>query len=236
MDKKKEIERHQLIKFISNSELKLRVSNIIDFETPDFILDIDGLKVSLEHTRLINPKLKQLESYREKIINNALKLFREKYDDELYVLMTFNNIKLKSGLKAEMEYSIEVFKLVETIYLNNKNFEFDISSKFLDSKVSNLIDSFSISNTRKFENWQHFGAYLVERVNIEWLQTIISKKEKNIKKYPEEYDENWLLLVSDFGTKASTHDFEHSDFDKLESNFDRVYIYNYMPDAYMRIA
>lgn len=236
MDKKKQIEKYQLIKFISNSAFKLPISGIKDCETPDFILDINNRKVSLEHTRLINPYLKQVEAYREKIINNAYKLFKEKYGDELYVLMTFNNIKLRSGSDAEKKYSNEVFKLVETIYNNNKNYEFEVSSKFMTSKVSELIESFSISNNRKLENWQHFGAYLVEKIDIDWLQSVIAKKERNIKKYSEKYDENWLLLVSDFGTKASTHDFSNSDFQKLESNFDRVYLYNYMPDVYTRIA
>lgn len=236
MNKKKEIERHQLTRFISNQKLQLPVYSIEDSETPDFILKIEKNFVSVEHTRLINPVLKKVEAYREKIINNAFKLFREKYNQELYVLITFNNIKLEPGKKSENVYSQEVFKLIEDIYLKNKEYEFDVSSKFMSSQVSELINSFSVTNTRKIENWQHFGAYLVEKIDINWLQGIIERKENNISKYPKKYDENWLLLVSDFGTKASTHDFSCSDFQKIESNFDRVYLYNYMPDVYTRIV
>ncbi|WPC10434.1 hypothetical protein LEQ04_06500 [Riemerella anatipestifer] len=70
---KKQIERYELEKFISNEELKFRVYNIKNSETPDFIVNIDKKLISIEHTRLINPKLKQVEAYREKIINLAQK-------------------------------------------------------------------------------------------------------------------------------------------------------------------
>ncbi len=235
MNAKKETERIQLTKFISNSELRLLVYGIEEYETPDFILKLNDKRVSVEHTRLINPKLQQVEQYKEKIIENARKLFREKYDAELYVLITFDNIVLKSGKVAEKEYSKEVFKFIETIYLNNREFDFDISTKFNSENPSELINDFSVSNNRKFENWQHFGCYLVEEINYEWLKSVIKKKEKNISKYPEDYDEDWLLLVCDFGTEASTHSFNRLNQLKFETKFDKIYIYNYMPNKYCEI-
>lgn len=183
MDQKKEIERHHLTPFISNEQFKFLVYGIEDSETPDFIVNIDKKLVSIEHTRLINPEFKEIEQYRERIIQNAKMKFRKKYNAELYVLMTFNNIQLKSGKIAEEKYSDEVFKLIEEIYLYNKNFGFRIDSREHKASVSELISSFSVDNTQKFENWQHFGAYLVEWVDMEWLQSIIRKKENNIKKY-----------------------------------------------------
>ncbi len=235
MNKKKEIERHHLTSFISNEELKFLVYGIEDSETPDFIVNIDKKLISIEHTRLINPELKKVEQYRERIIQNAKKRFREKYSEKLYLLMTFNNILLKSGKIAEEKYTNEVFKLIENIYLCNKKFDFRIDSRKNKAKVSELIRSFSVDNTRNFENWQHFGAYLVEWIDINWLQGIITKKENNIKNYPKEFHENWLLLVSDFGTKSSTHRFDNIDFSKIKTKFDRVYIYNFMPNEVGRI-
>lgn len=235
MNPKKEIERDHLTRFISNEQLKFLVYGIEDSETPDFIVNIDKKLISIEHTRLINPELKEIEQYRERIIQNAREKFRNKYNTELYVLMTFNNIQLKSGKIAEEKYTDEVFRLIEKIYLCNKKFDFRIESPGHKTRVSELIESFSVDNTRRFENWQHFGAYLVEGVDLEWLQRIIAKKEKNIKKYTRDFHENWLLLVADFGTKSSAHRFDHIDFSEIKTEFDRVYIYNFMPDEVGKI-
>ncbi len=230
MNKKKEIEKHHLTRFISNEKLKFLVYNVEESETPDFIVNIDKKLISIEHTRLINPDLKKVESYREKIIKSAHKRFEKKYSAKLYLLVTFNNIKLKSGKIAEQKYSDEVFKLVEDIYLCNKDYEFRIDSRKRKARVSELIESFSVDNTRNFSHWQHFGAYLVDRIDMNWLQGVISKKEKNIERYPKEFYQNWLLLVSDFGTKASAHNFDRIDLSRIKTTFDKVYLYSFMPD------
>lgn len=235
MNKKKEIERHHLTKFISNKSLKFLVYGIEESETPDFVVTIDKKPISIEHTRLINPHLKQVEQYRERIIQNAKKRFRKKYKAELYVLLTFNNIRLKSGKNAERKYTDEVFSLIENIYLCNKKYDFRVESRSRKSRVSELIRNFSVDSTRNFENWQHFGAYLVDYIDIDWLQNVIEKKESNISRYPKKYHENWLLLVSDFGTKSSAHRFDHIDFSQIKTKFDKVYIYNFMPDEVGRV-
>ncbi|KAA1244554.1 hypothetical protein [Aquimarina sp. RZ0] len=230
MNRKKEIEKRHLTKFVSNEKLKLLVYGIEDSETPDFIVNLGEKIVSIEHTRLINPDLKKVEQHKDKIIKNAQKRFENKYSEELYVLLTFNNIILESGKSAEEKYTDEVFKLIEEIYLFNKEYKFRINSRRQKSKVSKLINYFSIDNTWNFANWQHFGAYRVEKMNMGWFGEVISNKEKNIKRYPKGFDENWLLLVSDFGTKASTHCYDRIDFSNIKTEFDKIYLYSYMAD------
>ncbi|HAO07547.1 MAG TPA: hypothetical protein DCQ50_11245 [Chryseobacterium sp.] len=230
MDKKKQIERYQLEKFVSNDKLKLLVYGIDNCETPDFEVNINKRLVSIEHSRLINPQLQQVEQYRDKIIKLAQKRFEEKYADKLYALITFNNIVLDGGKIAEQNYVDEVFNLIEGIYLSNKRFEFKIHSKRHREKVSKIIESFSVDNIQNFSHWQHFGAYLVDWIDMDWLKGIIKRKEQNISKYTKSYDENWLLLVSDFGTKASASRTDFIDFSVVESKFDKIYIHSYMAD------
>lgn len=230
MDKKKQNERNQLESFVSNDQLKLKVFKIQNSETPDFVVNVDNKIVSIEHTRLINPELQKIEKYSERIIKNAQKLFEEKYFDKLNVLLTFRNIKLRSGKIEEKKYTTEVFNLIEKIYLFNKNFEFHISSHRNSIKKTQLIESFIVHNQYNYSNWQHFGAYVVDWIDMNWLQNIISKKDNNIERYPKEYDENWLLLVSDFGTKASANRTDFLDFSVIESKFDKIFIYSYRAD------
>lgn len=231
LNNKKEIEKYHLTKFLSNENLKFLVYGVEESETPDFIVNIDKKLISIEHTRLINPDLKKKESYRDKIIKIAQKKFEKKYSEKLYSLITFNNIDLKFEKAERQKYINEVFKLIEDIYLCNKKYEFRIDSRKRKARVSELIKHFSVDNTRNHSHWQHFGAYLVENIDMDWLQSVISKKEKNIERYPKEFHENWLLLVSDFGTKASTHNFNRIDFTQIKTVFDRVYLYSYMTDS-----
>lgn len=230
MDKKKQIERYQLEKFVSNEKLKLLVYGIENCETPDFEVNINKQLVSIEHSRLINPQLQQVEQYKDKIIKLAQKRFEEKHPDKLYTLITFNNVVLEGGKIAEEKYVDEVFTLIERIYLDNKRFEFRINSRVNTQRVSQIIESFSVDNIQDFSHWQHFGAYLVDWIDMDWLKGIIKKKERNIEKYKKNYDENWLLLVSDFGTQASANRTDFIDFSGIESKFDKIYIHSYMAD------
>lgn len=230
MDKKKQIERYQLEKFISNESLEFLVYNIENSETPDFIVNINKKIISIEHTRLIVPELQKIESYRDKIIKNAQKKFEAKYSDKLYTLITFKNIQLKSGKKEEEKYTNEVFNLIEEIYLKNRQFEFRIKSDRNRESISETIEYFSVNNTENFSHWQHFGAYKVDWIDMNWLQNVISKKENNILKYAKEYEENWLLMVANFGTKASANRTDLTDFSVIKSKFDKIYIHNHIAD------
>lgn len=76
---KKEIERYTITKFISNGQLKLRVTSLEDSETPDFIMKTVDKKISIELASPINPQLKARESLNDSIITKAWKLFDSKY-------------------------------------------------------------------------------------------------------------------------------------------------------------
>jgi hypothetical protein len=230
MDKKKQIERYQLERFVSNEKLKLLVYGIEDCETPDFEVNINKRLISIEHSRLINPDLKKVEQYREKIIKQAKKRFEDKYSGKLYVLMTFKNIILEGGNVAEQKYVDEVYNLIEEIYLNNKRYEFHVSSDWKRQTVSDTIEYFSVDNTKNFSHWQHFGAYRVDWIDMNWFKSVIKKKEQNLSKYSKRYAENWLLLVSDFGSKSSANRADFIDFSVIDSKFDKIYIHNYIAD------
>ncbi|GAA0875196.1 hypothetical protein GCM10009118_16050 [Wandonia haliotis] len=233
---KKQIERSHLERFISNKNFSEDIVKIEDNERPDFILKLkDNRLVSIEHTRLINPDLKKIEEHKDKIIKAAQKIFESKYGEKLYVLITFNNITLQSGKKNEDKYINHVFELVEDVYLKNKGFEFHISSKMNRPAISSLIDSIWIDNSWEFSNWQHFGAYLVEQIDNDWFRGVIDKKERNIKHYNEVFQENWLLMVSDFGSKSSSNSFSGFDFSEIITKFDRVYLFSFRADTITQV-
>jgi hypothetical protein len=223
---KKEREMILLKDFISNESLGLRVKGIEESETPDFIVHEIEKNISIELTQLIHPNLIEKEVFREKLVNMAHKIFKEKYNIELYVLITFNNVPIRCKGNEIKKVAESLFGMIESIYLRNKEYEFNISTKKFDSN-DKYIDRISVSNTQNLENWQSFGAFKVDEINIDWVKAKIIEKEKMIERYRGNFDERWLLLVSNFGFKSDTHGFYYLKQEKIESKFDKIYLYAY---------
>jgi hypothetical protein len=89
--------------------------------------------------------MKEKEKYKDKIIKEAHKRFEKKYNEKTYALITSHQVDLEGRHKFE-EYIPHVFGVIEKICLNNKNFEFFISSKSNSFSVSDLIESITINN------------------------------------------------------------------------------------------
>jgi len=223
---KKEIELILLKDFISNKGLKLRVKSIIESESPDFIIEELSRNISVELTRLIHPDTIQKEAFQEKLVEIAHKIFKEKYDEELYVLVTFSDIPIKCKGVEIKKYAEEIFKIVEEIYLPNRKHEFHVSSG-REKPINFYVDHISISNHMGLENWQPFGAYKVNYVDVDWVKDVIKEKEKNLVKYRHKFTENWLLIAANFGHQSSGHRFHHLKKEKIETEFDKVYLYKY---------
>ncbi len=226
IDKKKTSERFIVEKFISNANLKLKVFSIVDNETPDFIIKTIEKDISIELTQLINPKLKAQETLNNQIVEGAKELFTSKYKEKLGVLVTFASEGITCRKTEIPEYSEKLFRIVENIYINNRNFKFEVSSR-KSFEPNNFIKHIYVDN--KFNNpyWQTIGAYLVDYLDFNILEKIIKSKEKNLIKYGDSYKENWLLITSNFGTKSSAKRFDFINQFDLKTTFDKIYIYKF---------
>lgn len=232
---KKDLEHHLLTKFISNECLGLRIKSITATETPDFIIHELSKTISIELTRLIHPKLIKAEAFQEKLVESVHKRFKENYSANLRVLVNFSKVPIKCKEREVSKYVQELYELVENIYLPNHKYNFNISSKNNSKSLNHFIDFISVSNNSNFENWQPFGAFRVDEINFDWLTKVIIEKEKNIIKYKTLSNENWLLLLANFGHKSSAHTFNSIQIDKLVTKFDKVYLYKDMDNTILQI-
>lgn len=226
IDKKKASERFIVEKFISNANLKLKVFSIVDNETPDFIIKTVEKDISIELTQLINPKLKAQETLNNQIVEGAKELFTSKYKEKLGVWVTFASEGVTCSKIEIPEYSEKLFRIVENIYINNRDFKFEVSSKH-SFKSNEFVKHIFVDN--KFNNpyWQVVGAYIVDYLDFNLLENIIKSKEKNLEKYGSSYKENWLLITSSFGTKSSAKRFDFINQFELKTTFDKIYIYKF---------
>lgn len=223
---KKELEKIYFDDFISHKPIDSIIIDIEESETPDFIIHEKNKTISVEVTRLIHPALAEREAFREKIVSKVHELFKAKYNSELYVLIAFSKAQINCKNTEVERFAQNILSIIEKIYLANRKYRFDICADDLED-INEHIESISVSNNRMLENWQSFGAFKVNAIDNNWLRKIIADKEALIENYDRNTDENWLLLVSNFGFKSDTHDFYTSRMEKFESKFNKVFIYTY---------
>ncbi len=233
---KKALEKHKLIKFISS--LEVPAIDIKESETPDFYISLFQSKVndkliSLEMTDIIDFHQKKREAIHEKIIEYAKTQFKSLYQNaNLTVYITFIEYEIpKKGTEVN-EIANQIFDLVCKVYNNISDFKFRVEKTFdIGIKaVSNII----ISNEHNFCNWQSIGCHKREEIDTEWLIKKIRTKEALIPKYQKKVDEKWLLLISYYGHKSSSHIFDNVIIDD-DLDFDKVYVYEYMPNSIIEL-
>lgn len=232
---KKKFETHVIRKFLSHESHGLRIKNIIPSETPDFIIEELSKNISIELTQLIHPKLKQVESFQNKLVDIAWKQFKEKYRANLEVYVNFSNTIINCSYAELPNYATELSKIVEKALIDNKDYTFRLTSFSRCRPINEFIDSITIASNDNFDNWQPFGAFRVSRMDHLRLQRIVAKKEEMLQKYPAYAGEKWLVIAANFGYESSTNDFENSTDSIKFSKFDRVYLYKYMDDEYERL-
>lgn len=223
---KKETERIIIENFISNESLGLRVKSIEASETPDFFIHDANKLIGVEIRNLIHPDLIEKERFKDKLIQAARLLFKEKYKDEIEVLISFSDVPIVTKRKSFQNHAEDLMSLVEKMFLPNRNYEFRISSSDMDD-VNEHIERISVLNVNRFDHWQSFGAFRVNYVDVNWIKEIIAQKESLIDKYKRQSDEKWLLLASNFGYRSDTHRFDYLHQEKFESRFDKVYLFKY---------
>jgi hypothetical protein len=223
---KKDIERFYLDKFLAAKVPELPVRLIEHHETPDFVLRTENGTVSVEVMRLIKQETKVIEEFRNEIVRRAHEEFRRQSDRDLYCLVTMSNVRLHENARNRQinEYSRQLFEHVQSISSQQPENDFDVSLDRGDLKES-VIERLHVRSSRGFDHWQHFGAHRVDWIDLEWLHERILQKEQKLRQYPEAYDSNWLLFLSNLGSKSSAHRYDFLDFGSLQTTFDKIFIY-----------
>lgn len=229
IDLKKQIERQTIQRFIANKVIDLKGCEIKDSETPDFIIQTQNGSISIELRALVTPEIKAQESLQADIVTGAWGLFRNKYQENIRVLVTF----LKSGVhckKSEIEgLSKQLFEVVESIYLANQTSKFRQVFEARTCPLS-FLQKLVIETETGINYWQPLRGFVVSHIDTTALDTIILAKEEGLAKYQTNYKENWLVISANYGTKASARDFAFMGKYTANTEFDRVMVYSYTED------
>lgn len=227
-EKQKQIEKYYTQKFIENYDLEVQIEGIFSLEKdpPDIVAVTSKGNISIEFTELVNAKDKGTESLKQELLDEAKKIFFAKHDEKIDVTVIFTNQPIKCSQSKIPLKAIEIFEIVEQIYLERKNQEFDYSTR-THSDVSEMISWIQVTNTWNSCFWQYTGAHIVGDGGNQFLIDRIKAKDKKLDNYKDFYVENWLLMYLDGGNKSSMFDFLNLAKVDFETSFDRIFIYSY---------
>lgn len=180
-------------------------------ESPDFIAEINGKKIGLELTEVINHlEMKKVESQLNKIFRQAeinletedITRFRGVY------FLEFANISMMDLLEKQ-----------EEIIQN-------ITKSIWNKKSCGVVKKIRKSPHRRNVFITHdFNLNLFDGLCSEKIIHLIQKKNKKFPYYDTNVDECWLIIVSDMNSLASRYTFiqNKENLNEINSPFDKIF-------------
>lgn len=224
--KQKKIERYILDEFLKYTMIKTTIVDIDEMETLDFILTCPNKKISVEHTKYLNSKLKKIEEFRKEVLNGAENKFKKNNNEALNVYFHYTQQKMDVKTYSKSYFVDLLHDTVYDIYAVNKDRKFYVSTK--RNKIENeYFNKISVSNDTDNSLWQWIGAHRVEFADIKEIQKIIDRKSKLVNAYENLVDEKWLLIEAGKGHKSSSFRFDQLVRKSISIKcFDKVYLFD----------
>lgn len=192
--------------------------------SPDFIIEHQGTLKGLEHTRIFNPKAKNILKIKS-LIEYSENIFREMYPKL--------NILIYITIQEDFNFRQDQKKNIAKIIVDT------ISKKYLGKKyqIPFFLTQLRIMSHSSlvFEYEENYSppVYLPKELLIKRIK----KKENNIEKYKNgesELKEYWLLLLLD--TTSSTSYILEKNIDySIKTSFNRVYLMEDLGSKILRI-
>jgi len=187
---------------------------------PDFILDMPGKIIGIEHTQLIKlPDVNGIDfmahsRIAKRIMQKAEILYNQKHDLCFMVHVRFRcdyGLNLKNPIQLYNQDIDELAKFISCFislqmplieltphnsYFRYETYDYGLGGQILPDKI----DSISITNTKNFKRscWSpNQGTMITEFSDSIEFEKILEKKNEKPSKYKNKYDELWLLIVED---------------------------------------
>ena len=201
---------------ILTDKLKIRLDDIYDSESPDFIFDYEGKTIGAEVVDYHkNPK----ETEARKAFQRAIDKYKAKHGKLTSVIVFPENVATFNGKKSEEELLEDIDNLLKDQDYDSRHiqsadeWEFDAESELPVSVCT-------------------IG--ICQHVKVDILEQIIRRKEKKLTEYKNsnrDIDEYWLIVYVD---RYEYDYFDKMETPKIESTYNKIYL-THLEDGVMRI-
>ncbi len=179
-------------------------------ESPDFIARMNGKKIGIELTEVINHlEIKKIECQLNKIFRVAERRLEEKDTTKFrgVYFLEFHQLTLEDLLIRSEQVINHIMKAI----IRRKGYGF----------VRNVKRS---SHRRNVFITHDFNLSLFDSLSSEKILHLIHKKNRKYPFYDQNLDECWLVIVSDMNSLASRYSFiqDKDSLKAIQSPFDRI--------------
>jgi len=215
-------------------------------DPPDFFVDHDGTRVTIEVTRVFSDenkgsKLREGESNRQRVCDRVHRMIEERGVQPLLVFLNFTHDRLSKAQADKLAARI-VDLVVAHDPRDNRPVELDwrpyMERGEYGSVWPELLDHVHMLRSRdwpKFEVTSSEAGYQLSSCAT-LLQEVISDKDSDILSYSTVSTEKWLLIVAEWMGPSS---FISPDAETLEtvyrSGFSRLFFYEFFGRAYFEL-
>lgn len=227
----KEIERFYLQQFLES--IQIDVTQIIDYERPDFLITSKAQTYGVEITNLKQKNNSSIAGDNRKIVRNACNIAIKNTLEPIDIHVWFYDSKANNVQKYIKDASDYLYSLIlDSISIIKKANGHSVEIPCTDNHFSFCQITahwHSIDGNRWLDHhrWETEEPGFVSKNFANFLQAEISKKNRKITEYRKASPICWLIIVVD-RSKMDEH-FDYSYMDQTisyQSNFEKTYFFD----------
>lgn len=210
-DKQKQLELCQIGKFLATFFPLYDIKQVR--EEPDFIISNGETEFGLEHEVITNSAIRKQHGFYENIFHLAERDFQSNAELPNFLA----NCYLKPNLNFKTKDKSELVQLVKEV----------VSSSILKNVIPEnpIIDRIVQMPHSKKNLTVNFGAHMVQNISANIVYDFIKKKEVKIEKYSKNTGlDQWLIILSGGVSEYSYDVIEGLNFEKLDTQFQKVFL------------
>jgi hypothetical protein len=210
-DKQKQLELCQIGKFLATFFPSYDIKQVR--EEPDFIITNGKTEFGLEHEVITNTAIRKQHGFYENIFHLAERDIQSTTELPNFLA----NCYLKSNLNFKTKDKSELIQIVKEV----------VSCSILKNEIPEnpIIDRIVQMPHSKKNLTVNFGAHMVQNLSANIVYDFIKKKEDKIKKYSSNTGlDQWLILLAGGGNEYSYNVIEGLNFEKLDTQFQKVFL------------
>jgi hypothetical protein len=237
----KRVEIFHLLQFVS-SYTELPEGNFILDDKPDLRLVTSSGVIGIEHTQILEDRLKAQENLQDKAVALAKSLYNQSDGPMLWLDVVFDNhVALRSKAVEHIARALADAmlgidrrlgpELIMNQWVNVESWQYNMQyPETLPPQISAV--HFKYVDNPKSVLWAVSRSTMVPHLSADQIQATVDEKADKLTEYRTRCSEVWLLIVADGGAPSSISDLPADNADHVyTSSFDRLFFFDDFSDT-----
>ena len=196
-------------------------------ERPDFVINLNGEKIGVELTELMEEKVHPYSSAAKYSLEDKIAKSAQIQYNSLSIKKVQAHLRFADNLNLALSEVDTLAAKISKIILNSVNevpyilsHNYEIQDNLPKGVSGIYYDIAPFMSESHFSIWR--GKW-TGSFSIDYLNKVINKKEKNINQYRKIVDQIYLLIIEGFNFSGNLGQFEFKG-SLTENNFDKIFL------------